>query len=129
MNDILQYKEYFALVHYSSADEVFTGKIIGINDLINFEGSSVSELKNAFEEAVEDYLKTCSEIGKTPDKTFKGSFNVRISPKLHKQASTFAAIHNITLNEFVKTAIFFALINEENVNQILEENNNTLETA
>jgi len=129
MNDILNYKEYYASVHFSAADEVFAGKVLGINDLINFEGTSVSELKKAFKEAVDDYLQTCSKIGKTPEKTYKGSFNVRVSPQLHQEASTFAAIHNITLNEFVKKALSYALKQKENVGQILEENNNKLETA
>ena len=39
---------------------MFHGKILGINDLVNFEGVSVKELKKAFAEAVEDYLVTCS---------------------------------------------------------------------
>ena len=129
MNDILQYKEYYASIQFSATDEIFTGRVLGINDLINFEGASVSELKKAFKEAVDDYLQTCSRIGKTPDKTYKGSFNVRVSPKLHQEASSFAAIHNITLNEFVKTALSYALKQKEDVSQILEENNNKLETA
>jgi predicted HicB family RNase H-like nuclease len=129
MNDILQYKGYYASINFSASDEVFAGKVLGINDLINFEGASVSELKKGFKEALDDYLQTCSRIGKTPEKTYKGSFNVRVSPKLHQEASTFAAIHNITLNEFVKTALSYALKQKENVSQILEENNNKLETA
>lgn len=109
MNDILQYKEYYATVHFSSDDEVFYGKIIGINDLISFEGYTVKELKKAFHEAVEDYLETCLELGKKPDKTYKGSFNVRIPIELHRQAATFSAIKNISLNDFVRYAIDFTL--------------------
>jgi predicted HicB family RNase H-like nuclease len=116
MDDILQYQDYMASVHFSAQDEVFFGKILGINDLINFEGASVKELKAAFKEAVEDYLSTCKKIGKQPEKTYKGSFNVRVSPNLHKEASIFAAINNITLNEFVKKALSFALTHKEQVN-------------
>ena len=57
MEEILQYKNYYTLVHFSAVDEVFYGKILAIKDLISFEGSSVKELKIAFQEAVEDYLK------------------------------------------------------------------------
>ena len=129
MNDILQYKEYYASIQFSATDEIFTGRVLGINDLINFEGASVSELKEAFKEAVDDYLQTCSRIGKTPDKTYKGSFNVRVSPKLHQEASTFAAIHNITLNEFVKTALSYALKQKEDVSPGGGGGDNKLETA
>jgi len=115
MNDILHYKNYYASVHFSSVDEVFYGKILSINDLVNFEGSSVKELKTAFEEAVEDYIDTCKQIGKSPDKTYKGTFNVRVPSTLHKEASMFAAVNNLTLNEFVKISLSFALKRKEQV--------------
>lgn len=105
MIDILQYKGYYADIHFSAEDEVFFGKLIGINDLINFEADSVKGLKKAFIEATEDYLKTCKLAGKTPEKTYKGSFNVRIPSDLHRQAATFAAMKNITLNDFVRYSL------------------------
>ncbi|MBO9572667.1 MAG: type II toxin-antitoxin system HicB family antitoxin [Chitinophagaceae bacterium] len=113
----MQYKEYLASVHFSAEDDVFYGKILGINDLINFEGSSVRELKKAFQEAVEDYLETCKEVGKEPNKTYKGTFNVRIPSELHKEAAVFAASNNLSLNDFVKTAINFALVHKQEVKQ------------
>jgi predicted HicB family RNase H-like nuclease len=121
MNDILQYQNYYASVHFSADDEVFYGKILGINDLISFEGASVKELKASFEDAVEDYLETCATIGKTPEKTYKGTFNVRVSSTLHKEAATFAAVHNITLNEFVKRALSFTLHRKNEINIALDE--------
>lgn len=105
MNDILEYKSYYAEVHFSGEDEVFYGKIIGINDLVSFEGTTVSELKKAFREAVDDYLVTCEELGKDAEKTYKGSFNVRIPSELHRQAARYATIKKMTLNDFVRYAI------------------------
>ncbi len=105
MNDLLQYKGYYAAVHFSAADEVFYGKLLGISDLVTFEGVSVKALKEAFEEAVEDYLLTCAELGKDPEKTYKGSFNVRISPELHRKAANLASMRKISLNDLVKQAI------------------------
>jgi len=123
MNDILQYKNYYASVHFSADDEVFYGRLLGVNDLISFEGASVKELKKAFKEAVEDYLETCAEIGKSPDKTYKGTFNVRVPSTLHKEASLYAAVHNITLNEFVKTALSFALERPDELNNVIKNDN------
>lgn len=105
MNDILEYKGYFANIHFSAEDEIFYGKIIGINDLVSFEGNSVLELKSAFQEAVEDYLDTCKKLNKEPERMYKGTFNIRIPSELHRKASIVAAIKNITLNDLVKTAI------------------------
>jgi predicted HicB family RNase H-like nuclease len=129
MNDIIQYKNYYASVHFSAADDVFYGRIVGINDLVSFEGSSVKELKTAFEEAVEDYLDTCNQIGKSPEKTYKGTFNVRVPSKLHKEASLFAAVHNITLNEFVKVALSFTLQRKNEINNVIDNDNSMMEHA
>lgn len=109
MNDILRYKDYLASVQFNADDEVFHGKILGINDLVNFEGSTVKELKKAFAEAVEDYLETCEKLKKDPDKTYKGSFNVRIPQELHRLAAITSAKKNMSLNDFVRYAIDFTL--------------------
>src|SRR4051812_29901540 len=105
MMDILQHKGYYAEVHFSSEDEVFYGKLIGISDLVTFEGASVTELKSAFTDAVDDYLETCAQLNKQPDKTYKGSFNVRVPAELHKEAALYAAVKKMSLNDFVKYAL------------------------
>ena len=105
MKDVLKYKDFIASVHFSMEDEVFHGKIEGIGDLITFEGGTVADLKNAFEEAVEDYLDICKQIEKDPHKSFKGSFNVRIKPELHKKAVFKSLELGISLNQFVEKAI------------------------
>lgn len=113
MSDVLEYKGYYASVLFSAEDEVFYGKLLGIEDLVNFEGTSVKEIKKVFREAVDDYLETCKKIGKEPNKTYKGTFNVRIPVELHKAAAIFAARQNISLNEFVKSAILYSLANKD----------------
>ena len=113
MNDILQYKDYYATVSFSAEDEVFHGKVIGINDLISFEGDSVKTLKDSFVEDVDDYLETCKEIGKQPDKMYKGSFNIRIPAELHKKAAIASASYNMSLNDFMKNSINLALTKRE----------------
>lgn len=105
MKDVLLYKEFIGTVHFSSEDDVFYGKIEGIEDLVTFEGKSVSELKESFIEAVNDYIELCKKADKKPFKSFKGTFNVRLSPELHKKAFKIAAIEGISLNQFVQKAI------------------------
>ncbi|MBK7214276.1 MAG: type II toxin-antitoxin system HicB family antitoxin [Bacteroidales bacterium] len=82
----LSYKDYIGSVSFSAEDEVFYGKIEHINDLITFESDNAHDLKKAFEEAVDDYLEVCNQKGVLPEKPFRGSFNVRLKPALHKQA-------------------------------------------
>jgi predicted HicB family RNase H-like nuclease len=115
MTDYLKYKDYLATINYSTEDEVFHGKIFGINDLVTFEGTSVSGLKKAFQEAVKDYLEICMELNKQPEKSYKGVFNVRVSADLHKKAALVATQRSITLNEFVKEALTYAVEHEKAV--------------
>ena len=105
-NNMLKYKDFYGSVEYSAADECFFGKIIGITDLVTFEGNSVDELKNAYTEAVDDYLSLCKEAGKEPQKSYKGSFNIRISPELHRKAAIIASKEGISLNALVERAIY-----------------------
>ena len=96
-----------------------SGKLIGISDLVSFEGNSVNELMDAFIEAVEDYLETCQEIGKEPDKTYKGTFNVRVPTEIHRQAALIAALKKVSLNDFVKSALEETIIREKRQLKIL----------
>ena len=105
MKDKLIYKEFIGNVHYSDEDNTFYGKIEGINDLVTFEGQTVKELKQAFMDSVEDYIELCKDAGKVPLKSFKGTFNIRITPELHGLAFEKALIQGKSLNQFVQQAI------------------------
>ena len=74
------------------------------------EISSVSELEEMFHQSIDNYLAMCAEVGKAPDKEFKGSFNVRISPELHREISIQAAEEGITLNQYVLRALENSLL-------------------
>ncbi len=112
MKDFLQYKDFLGSVHFNAEDEIFFGKIEGIDDLISFEGSTVSELKNSFEEAVDDYLLLCKETDKKIEKSYKGSFNIRISPEIHKKAKRLAIMKGISLNQFIQKAVEEEVVRE-----------------
>ena len=70
MSNLLKYKDYRGQVEYSDEDSTFYGRILGINDLVSFEGSTVEELKKSFIESVDDYIETCKELGKNPEKEY-----------------------------------------------------------
>ncbi len=105
MKDTLKYKGYFGSVHYNPEDRIFYGKIEFIRSLVSYEGRDADSLESAFKEAVEDYLSTCAELGKEPEKPLKGSFNVRVAPELHERAMIAAARDGMTLNRFVAEAL------------------------
>ena len=105
MNNSMEYKGYVGTVEYSDKDNILFGKVLGIKGLVSYEGESVGELRRDFEEAVDDYLEICAAKNIEPEKTYKGSFNVRIAPELHKKASLTALSKNISLNNFVEEAV------------------------
>lgn len=105
MKSMLEHKGYLGSVRYSAEDRVFYGKVEHIRSLVTFEGADVDTLELAFEEAVDDYLETCHELGTEPEKPFKGVFNVRTGQDLHRRASIYAATHNKSLNQVVNEAL------------------------
>ena len=107
----LKYKGYSGSVNYSEPDKVFFGKIEGIEGLVNYEGESVKELTAAFHEAVNDYIIFCEDNGIKPDKSYTGTFNVRIAPATHKEIASIAAEESISINSFVKKALAEAVNN------------------
>jgi predicted HicB family RNase H-like nuclease len=92
-------------VEFSDEDSIFHGRIIGINDHITYDGYNVDELRKNFHDAVDEYLNICARMGKEPDKAYKGTFNVRITPALHKELAAYSTSHGKTLNSTVEEAI------------------------
>ena len=106
MNNIMKYKGYWAEISYNDEDECFCGKIEGLkNDLISFEGETVKELKKDFKDAINNYLETCKELNKEPEKQCKGSLNVRLGVELHNKAKMKSIEQNISINELIKNAV------------------------
>jgi predicted HicB family RNase H-like nuclease len=105
MGQTLQYKGYDGSVLYSAEDRVLHGRILGIRDMVSFEGIDVRSLEKNFRAAVDEYLAFCAAEGKTPDVPFKGSFNVRIPQDLHQRAARYAEEHEMKLNAVVQQAL------------------------
>lgn len=115
MANYLKYKNYIGSVEFSAEDGVLFGKVAGINDLVSYEGTSVKELQQAFKEAVNDYLETCKDLGRNPDKLFKGVFNVRTSNERHRALSMLAEKKKMKLNDVVNKAFEYLVQNEDKV--------------
>jgi predicted HicB family RNase H-like nuclease len=67
-----------------------------------------------FHQSIDNYLQMCANTGKTPDKEFKGTFNIRISPELHRGISLQAAQQGISLNQYVLNALENSLPSTQN---------------
>lgn len=105
MDNILTYKGYRAEIDFSYQNNCFTGKILGINDAVCFQGKTVTELKTAFHSALNEYLDKCKKEGQKPGKEYKGSFNVRVGQSLHEASVKASEDLGVSLNQFVTDAI------------------------
>jgi len=101
MSNIIEYKNYIGSVEYSNEDKCFFGKLEMIDDLVTFEATNVEELESNFKQSVDDYISTCAKLGRAPQKTYKGVFNVRIDPDLHRKIYKKALKEHISLNAFI----------------------------
>lgn len=101
----LNYKGYLGTVNFSEKDECFYGKIEGIDGLVNFEGQSVSELIEAFHEAVDDYVAYCLEEGIEPHKSYSGQLNIRIKPETHSRIAVLSKQAGESINAFISKAL------------------------
>jgi predicted HicB family RNase H-like nuclease len=105
MSNLLSYKNYNGTVEYSKEDSCLFGKVVGIKSLLSYEGNSIKELQDDFETVIDEYISDCEERGVEPEKPYKGTFNVRISPELHRNIAVYAIEHGKSLNAVVEEAI------------------------
>ena len=109
---MMEYKGYAAKVEFDDEAEIFHGEVIGIKDVVTFQGKTAKELKKVFRESVDDYLSFCKERGEDPDKPFTGKFVVRISPELHRKIYLSARLSNESINAWLNKNLE-RVVNEE----------------
>ena len=98
---MMKYKGYIGHVEYDDEAKIFHGEVVGLRDVITFQGRSVEDLERSFKDSIEDYLNWCKERGEKPEKTFSGTFNLRIPPELHAKLALHAKTIGISLNSYV----------------------------
>jgi predicted HicB family RNase H-like nuclease len=100
---MLEYKGYFGTVE---ADEgSFVGRVVGLRDVITFEGSTFAEVEKAFRDSVDDYLDFCAKRGEQPDRPYSGKIPLRVSPETHRRAALRAQAEGLSLNQWIARRI------------------------
>lgn len=105
MNNAITYQGYAARVEFSAEDDCFVGHIAGIRDIVGFHADSVEGLKHAFHEAVDDYLETCKQVGKSPQKPYSGKLMLRLPPEIHAAVATAAQTSGKSINQWASEAL------------------------
>jgi predicted HicB family RNase H-like nuclease len=105
-NPMFEHKGYQgAIVSVDTDAGLFHGCVVGIQDVVTFEGKMVPELVKAFKDSVDDYLEFCEQRKEAPEKPFSGKFVMRLSPELHRLASEAAAEEQVSLNGWMVSAV------------------------
>ncbi|MCL4551549.1 MAG: type II toxin-antitoxin system HicB family antitoxin [Bacteroidetes bacterium] len=97
----MTYKGYTAYIEFDDDAGIFHGEVLDTKDVITFQGTSVTELKKAFKDSVEDYLAFCKERGEEPDKPFSGKFILRLPKELHRKIYIKAIKNGQSINNYI----------------------------
>ncbi|ETX02119.1 MAG: hypothetical protein ETSY1_04755 [Candidatus Entotheonella factor] len=101
----MTYKNYSARIEYSDEDQCFVGRVVGIRDIISFHGDSVDEIRQAFQEAVDFYLETCTQRGEPPNKPYSGNLMLRVSPEVHAAVAAAAEVSGKSINQWASETL------------------------
>ena len=109
---MLTYKGYTAQIEFDDEADNFFGEVINTRDVINFQGTTAKELKQAFIDSIEDYFEFCAQRNEHPEKPFSGKLNLRLDPALHRQVSILAKRYHKSLNQWIIEAISHHLVEQ-----------------
>lgn len=101
------YKGYIGSIEVSEEDNCLFGKVLALphDTMITYEGNTVSELRDDFHGAIDDYLAHCEAEGIEPRKSYSGALNIRISPEAHSKVAMLAKQAGISINAFIRNAV------------------------
>jgi predicted HicB family RNase H-like nuclease len=102
----MKYKGYIGRVEYDDEAKIFHGEVVGLRDVLTFQGRTVDEIEKAFRDSVDDYLSWCKERGEKPEKTYSGTFNLRIPPDLHADLAFQAEARGVSLNSYLTDQLY-----------------------
>ena len=102
MKNILRYKEYVGSVEISETDGFLFGRVLGIQEKVTYQAVRADELIKNFHQAIDVYLEQCRINHVAPETPYKGSFNIRITPALHRALAIHAIQTGVNLNRLVE---------------------------
>ena len=100
---MFEYKGYAGTVEPD--DCVFIGRVIGLRDVVTFEGSSFTEVETAFRVSIDDYLAFCATRSEAPDRSYSGKIPLHVDPETHRLAAIRAAAEGLSLNQWIARRI------------------------
>lgn len=102
---MMTYKGYSGSVRFDDEASIFHGEVIGLRDVVTFQGTTVDELKQSFQDSIDDYLEFCESRGEESDKPFSGKFLLRVDPLLHRRLAELSANDGESLNNWIASRL------------------------
>ena len=99
----LEHEGYIGVIDTLDAEAgLMSGTVMGIRDVIHFEGASVEEVRSSFVRSVDAYVRYCRAEGVEPQKAKSGRFNLRLAPDLHRRIEAAASASGDSLNSWIE---------------------------
>lgn len=105
---MLHYKGYHGKVEFDEEAGIFHGEVVDLRDVITFQGKSVDELEQTFQDSIDDYLEFCHQRGEEPDKSFSGRLMLRLPTEIHRKVYVWAKKEGKSLNEYITEKLTLA---------------------
>ena len=99
---MIRYKGYIGKIEYDDKAKIFHGEVIGLKDVITFQGTTAKEIEVAFKESINDYLNWCKDRNEKPEKTFSGKFSIKLSPELHAKIFSVAQAKGLSIGAYIE---------------------------
>ncbi len=109
MMNLMHIDGYRAVIQYDPDIEMFRGEFIGLNGSADFYAKDIDGLHKEGAISLKVFLEACAARGIEPGKAYSGKFNVRITPQLHAEAVTVAAVSGKSLNQWVFDTLDYAV--------------------
>ncbi len=74
-------------MEFDGHDQVFVGRVLGIDDMVGFHGDSMDMLVEAFGRAMDDYGAACRAFGRTAQRSHNEALRLRMSPRTRARAA------------------------------------------
>jgi predicted HicB family RNase H-like nuclease len=112
---MMRYKGYMGCSKVNEKEGLIFGEVVGLRDVITYQGRTVREARRAFRESIDLYLQTCSDEGIDPDRRFSGKLLIRTTPIVHRALAAHAKSHGVSINTFAEKILTRAIVKESSV--------------
>ena len=101
----MSYRGYTARMEFDPDDKIIVGRVLDIDDIITFHGTSVADFEGALRCAVDGYIAACEQLGQAADKPASGKMMLRVDPAVHAAAVKASARSGQSLNKWAEQVL------------------------